>query len=232
MYYENKNCKTYDEESIINNFTNKFGNSSDKLTQDIRLLYKKNTCVMKNIKNLAVKYEGQEASVEDLENTICKYDCQENLARDLQSTIFPTSLPNNESFSVNAKLIPMCKTSGDFYDVVEIMPDGVYGIMLSDISGHGVSASLVTCLAKMIFTKASERSSDPKNIFKFLNDEFCSIFNNSSYFTSVCTLVDFPNKRIAHCSAGHPYAMRYNSKENTVESFKPAFTVRFNFAPF
>jgi serine phosphatase RsbU (regulator of sigma subunit) len=201
---------------MIEELDNKI-NAPKKLVHDIKNIYTRNKKIMEKLDEIIDVYEGGDSSINSLEKTLKKFKKQEEIAKNMQTAIFPSILPNNKIISVTAKLLSMDETSGDFYDVFEVISNSVYGVLLADISGHGVSAALITNLAKMLFIKASERYTSPKDVMKYVNNEICQILHQRSYFTAVYVLVDFPNKQVVHCSAGHPYAMRYNAKTKSIE---------------
>ena len=65
------------------------------------------------------------------------------VARGIQQAMLPSVLPQNEYVSFVSGYLPAENLSGDFYNVIRI--DGShYGIYIGDVSGHGVSAAMLT----------------------------------------------------------------------------------------
>lgn len=190
---------------------------SQELIKDFKEITAYQNNIIKNLDEVISKYEGDSAELENLEKTLFQFKKQEEIAKKLQSSIFPEVLPDNDIVTISAKLFSMDETSGDFYDVIEIIPDSVYAVLLADISGHGVSAALITNLAKMLFVRASKKYTSPKDVMAYVNTEICNILHQRSYFTAFYILIDFPNKQVVYTSAGHPYNMRYNAKTEEVE---------------
>lgn len=208
-----------DKTEIFNAIKGKQG-TEDAVLEELEEVLSFHDSVIKELDKVKDTYEGKESTISTLEETLKEFKVQEDIAKELQSSIFPKYLPNNKLIEVATKLISMDETSGDFYDIVEIMSNSVYGVLLADISGHGVSAALITNLAKTLFIRATERYAYPKDVMKYVNDEICNILHQRSYFTAFYTLLDFPNKRIIYSSAGHPYNMRYNSETGEVEKLE------------
>ncbi len=194
---------------------------ADKLIDTI----KSQNSFLENLLNVIKKYEGENANIKTLEEALHNIKKQGEMAKAIQDSIFPSSLPNNNIISITTKLFPMTETSGDFYDVVEIIPNSVYGLLIADISGHGVSAALITHLTKILFTNAVEKFVSPKDVMSYINTEFCNILNQRSYFTSFYSILDFPNKQIIYSSAGHPYNVKYNSKNKRLEKLRSLDTI-------
>ena len=73
-----------------------------------------------------------------------------NDARATQQMILPNHLPNTNCLQTYAKYIPFEEIGGDFYDVAEISRDRV-AFIIADVTGHGVSAALISCLLSSEF---------------------------------------------------------------------------------
>jgi serine phosphatase RsbU (regulator of sigma subunit) len=65
------------------------------------------------------------------------------LARQIQVGLLPNALPVLEGWELYARNIPSRGVSGDFYKVEQI-DDGSCAIMVADVSGKGIAASLLT----------------------------------------------------------------------------------------
>ncbi len=177
--------------------------------------------LLKELRGLAKRYEGSSANLDKLIDKLKKSNIQNTFAKNIQSWIFPTNLPNNNSLSVFVNSIPFVGTSGDFYDVVEMIPgSNIYGVFLADVSGHGVSAALTTIIVKLLLSNAISKYFHPKDIMSYINDELCRLTKNKSYMTSVFLVIDLRNSEIIYTSAGHPYCVRYNSVDNKIEEFE------------
>lgn len=64
------------------------------------------------------------------------------IAAEVQAQLFPRRVPNLQTAEISAECRAARGVAGDYYDYVEIMP-GLVIIALGDVSGKGVSASLV-----------------------------------------------------------------------------------------
>ncbi len=203
-------------DSIIKQIENNSVLPKDLAKKLIDVMKSQNSFI-ENLFSIVRKYEGKNVDMKTLEDALLNFKKQSDMAKIIQESIFPSSLPNNNIVSITAKLFPMNETSGDFYDVIEIIPNSVYGLLLADISGHGVSAALITNLAKILFTNAIEKFASPKDVMSYINTEFCNILHQRTYFTSFYSIIDFPNKQIVYSSAGHPYNIKYNAQNKQLE---------------
>ena len=68
------------------------------------------------------------------------------LAREIQVGLLPDSLPEVEGWDIVAGNIPSRGVSGDFFKVEMRHDESEVVLMLSDVSGKGIAASLLTAL--------------------------------------------------------------------------------------
>lgn len=67
-------------------------------------------------------------------------------AREMQSLILPTNIPQDSAVSFNAGYFPAERLSGDFYNIIKLDENNI-AIYIGDVSGHGVSAAMLTMFA-------------------------------------------------------------------------------------
>ena len=63
-------------------------------------------------------------------------------AAEIQKRLLPGENPRFENFDISGANIPYCQVGGDYYDFVPIDADRL-GIVIADVSGKGISASLL-----------------------------------------------------------------------------------------
>ena len=64
------------------------------------------------------------------------------MARNIQQRMLPRELPKLTGYELAAVNISSAQVSGDYYDFVALA-DGTYGVVISDVSGKGLAASLL-----------------------------------------------------------------------------------------
>ncbi len=75
---------------------------------------------------------------------------QLEMAKKIQLKLIPQISPNkNISFLYKS----MDKVGGDFFDIIQFKEPHLIGIFVSDVSGHGVPAALITSMLKTIISK-------------------------------------------------------------------------------
>jgi len=68
-------------------------------------------------------------------------------ARQIQSSI-PATVPELENLRIAVRYLPMTAVAGDFYQFVRA-DDNHLGILVADVSGHGIPAALISSMVKV-----------------------------------------------------------------------------------
>ena len=71
------------------------------------------------------------------------------VARSIQSRLLPPSRIDGDGYVITARNVPAQFVAGDFYDVMHL-DDGSIGIVVADVSGKGIGASLIMASVKAI----------------------------------------------------------------------------------
>jgi sigma-B regulation protein RsbU (phosphoserine phosphatase) len=122
-----------------------------------------------------------------------------NIARKLQISLLPAKLSKERvNFSYIYK---PCETlGGDFFDIFEIDDDHL-GVYIADVSGHGVSSSLMTVFLRSSINKNTH---SPSEALEKLYKEFNNVrFGTDLYMTIFYSIIDLRNMILTYSNAGH-----------------------------
>jgi len=114
---------------------------------------------------------------------------------------------------------PMGPVGGDYYDLVEL-PGGRSGLILADVSGHGVSSAFIAAMLKISFMNYAPEGLGPAELLSMLNEEYCSLIQTGDYVTAFYTIFDPANRTMVYSGAGHPMSLFYRSRNDRVETLK------------
>ena len=84
--------------------------------------------------------ENDRANKEALENETMKREL--DVASEIQKRILPVKLPSIEDYDIAGINIPSKEVSGDYYNVFKL-DDGRYALIVADVTGKGMPASLL-----------------------------------------------------------------------------------------
>lgn len=124
------------------------------------------------------------------------------LARRIQLSILPASFPESHSFRVAAKYVPMTSVAGDLYDFL-LGDDDHAGLLIADVSGHGVPAALIASMVKMAATSQRAQAARPAALLEGMNAALCGN-TQGQYVTAAYVYLDARSRELLYSAAGHP----------------------------
>lgn len=124
------------------------------------------------------------------------------LARQIQTGLLPQTLPKRPDITVAALNEPGNRVSGDYYDVIEL-PDGRVWILIADVTGEGVAASLLTANLQAAVRVTIDTSEDPGTLMTRWNRLICRNTDSSKFITVLLGLIDPTAGRAVFSGAGH-----------------------------
>jgi serine phosphatase RsbU (regulator of sigma subunit) len=137
-------------------------------------------------------------------------------ARDIQLSILPQSIPAIRGLDIAASYLPMTSVAGDFYDFA-VIDDYNLGILVADVSGHGMPAALIASMLKIAFAGQSTHTSDPARVLTGLNHALYGKFQGH-YVTAAYAVIDTRNQTFCYAGAGHPPILLRDEVSGTVRS--------------
>jgi len=96
------------------------------------------------------------------------------IARDIQSSLLPRSMPIVPGFTLLGGSLPAKVVGGDFYDFIPF-EDKCLGVVIGDVSGKSVPASLLMVASKEIVYSRALTTRDPGVLFQESNRRIYSI---------------------------------------------------------
>jgi sigma-B regulation protein RsbU (phosphoserine phosphatase) len=123
-------------------------------------------------------------------------------ARQIQRSILPKRPPAIEGLAIAAHYDSMAEVAGDFYDFV-VTPSGQLGVLVADVSGHGVPAAIVASMVKIALAVQELEIADPGLVLTRMNRALCGRFE-LAYVTATFALIDPAARTLTYASAGHP----------------------------
>ena len=143
------------------------------------------------------------------------------LSQVVQRALLPQRLPQIQGVEVAAFSRPSEIIGGDYFDFFQFR-DGTHGLVIADVSGHGVSAGmLMSSLQTAIRTMAPETDS-PGEILERINRFYIHNINFTTFVTVFLARFDPVSRCLTYINAGHnPPAIRRNQDATTVSWLRP-----------
>lgn len=152
--------------------------------------------------NIIVKQRTKE--LEDMNNVLMT-DIE--YAKEIQRCLLPINMPQDKPVSFSAEYIPAQRLSGDFYNVIKLDENNI-AIYIGDVSGHGVSAAMLTVFAHQNIKPLKEEENyneliSPGYVLKTIFRDFNKTnFNVETYIVMLYGVYNINNKRFTYASAG------------------------------
>jgi sigma-B regulation protein RsbU (phosphoserine phosphatase) len=139
-----------------------------------------------------------------------------DIARQIQSSILPQTMPRMRGLTIASRYRPMTAVAGDFYDFIEIDPERV-GILVADVSGHGVPAALIASMVKVALAAQRPHADSPAAVLAGMNETLCGRLAGQ-YVTAAYLFIDIRSRMIRYGAAGHPAMLRSTRADGEVHA--------------
>ena len=141
----------------------------------------------------------------------------------IQKNLFPKNSPELKDFQVTGMCEPCLEVGGDWFDYIEL-PSGKLGVVLADVAGKGLAASLMMASARTIIRMIALQEESPAKVLKKVNDILTLDLPVNRFITLIYGVIDPVSKVITIANAGHHLpVISFNNEVNflTMESGLP-----------
>lgn len=160
-------------------------------------------------KNIEMKVEQRTAELQgalaDLKERDDLIQKQLDIASTIQRGILPGRIDDWNELKFSIRYIAMEKIGGDFYDVYQLKGNKL-GLLMADVSGHGIPAALVTTMAKISFSNACNKHDSPRRIFQEVNQNIIDHVKTQDYLTCFFLAID-EDYGVTYANASHQKAI-------------------------
>jgi hypothetical protein len=139
-------------------------------------------------------------------------------ARQIQSFILPQKKVDIKGIHLSAHYVPMASVAGDFYDFARV-DEKRLGILVADVSGHGVPASLISSMVKIAFVSQLPHADDPARVLAGINQVLCGKLE-SDFVTAGYLFLDTEAKSVTYAGAGHPPLFLWRGSEQKIYEYR------------
>jgi serine phosphatase RsbU (regulator of sigma subunit) len=118
-----------------------------------------------------------------------------------------------------ARYVSAAEVAGDFYDFLPAEGRRT-GLLVADVSGHGVPAALVASMLKVAAAAEIPHAASPARVLSEMNQIFHGKLRNQ-FITAFCVFLDLEEGRLTWAGAGHPPALLWRRSTGRVEELAP-----------
>lgn len=138
---------------------------------------------------------------------------QIEVARDVQRRMIPGEPPDLPGIDLAGLYTPCFELGGDFYDFIEL-DDGHIGLVVADVVGKGVAASLMMASVRSSLRAYAYHYRDIRELIRQVNRSMCRDTLASEFVTLFYGELAPNSLRLRYCNAGHnpPIVMRSDGR--------------------
>ncbi len=164
----------------------------------------------------------------ELQSRNVAFEEELQLAREIQQALLPQNLngmqlqSEGQQVDFASRYSPASEMAGDFYEFMPISEHCI-GVLICDVMGHGVRASLVVSMIRGLMEKEHDSTEQPHLFLKGINEGLVSILNRAGvtmFATAIYSVIDLKQKTISYSCAGHPHPITL--KDGQAKQIVPA----------
>lgn len=141
---------------------------------------------------------------DELKRAYALVDREMRVVADIQRSLLPARLPDIPGLTLAAHYETSSQAGGDYYDFFP-MPDGTWGILVADVSGHGTPAAVFMAITHSIAHTYPGPATPPASLLDFVNHHLVARYTGSSsnFVTAFYGIYDPATRRLTYSCAGH-----------------------------
>jgi len=144
-------------------------------------------------------------------------------ARQIQSFILPGESIQIKGLSLAARYVPVASVAGDFYDFTKV-DEKRLGVLVADLSGHGVPASLISSMVKIAFASNTSHAANPAAVLDAINQVLCGKLEYD-FVTAGYLFLNIEEKSMIYAGAGHVPLLLWRAAEKKIYEFREKGTI-------
>ncbi|MFH0919871.1 MAG: PP2C family protein-serine/threonine phosphatase, partial [Fibrobacterota bacterium] len=126
------------------------------------------------------------------------------LAGSVVERLVPRQMPVLPGVTFEAHFKPSESVGGDLFDLIQL-DDNRAVILMYDVSGHGVSAALISVMTRTLFQKAFDPDAPILPQLQAINAELCRIISSTHFVAYFCGILDAAGRSLRYVGGGLPY---------------------------
>ncbi|MRR55144.1 MAG: stage II sporulation protein E [Deltaproteobacteria bacterium] len=140
----------------------------------------------------------------------------------IQQDLLPEPKFSFRDIRIGAGITTSTEIGGDFYDYF-VCGENRLGLIIADVSGHGVQSGMVTTAAKAsLHTLLSLGVATPTELLSGMNRAITATARRRLLMTCFVAVIDTENKRLSYANAGHNFPYLVRGRSGSLEMLEEA----------
>jgi sigma-B regulation protein RsbU (phosphoserine phosphatase) len=136
-----------------------------------------------------------------------------DLAKEVQQNLLPRKDPVVKGLDVAGQSIYCDETGGDYFDYLSSSEWGPakFGVLIGDVSGHGIPSALLMATARAFMRQRSSRSGSMAEVVSDVNRQLTrDVEETGRFMTLFYLMIDLADRNMSWVRAGHDPAVWYD----------------------
>jgi len=136
-----------------------------------------------------------------------------DLAKEVQQNLLPREDPVVKGLDVAGQSIYCDETGGDYFDYLSSREWGPekFGVLIGDVSGHGIPSALLMATARAFMRQRSSRSGSMAEVVSDVNRQLTrDVEETGRFMTLFYLMIDMAARNMSWVRAGHDPAVWYD----------------------
>jgi len=146
------------------------------------------------LRNLALAEEAAERR---------RFEREVAIARRIQVALLPAENPEVAGLEIHGDNTPSRGVSGDYYQVIDRPDEEEVAVIIADVSGKGIGASLLTSYVDALFNAYLGENLEPAEIFNRVSPQMNAKTPVESFVTAFLGIFSIETGVLRYASAGH-----------------------------
>jgi sigma-B regulation protein RsbU (phosphoserine phosphatase) len=131
-------------------------------------------------------------------------DRELQVVADIQRSLLPTEMPKIPTLELSVHYQTSRRAGGDYYDFFAL-PDGRWGILIADVSGHGTPAAVIMAVTHSIAHTHDADPDPPSKLLNFINRHLVARYTGGTgtFVTAFYGIYDPTTRTLTYSNAGH-----------------------------
>jgi sigma-B regulation protein RsbU (phosphoserine phosphatase) len=144
-----------------------------------------------------------------------RLDHEIEVAREIQRVLLPSVAPTIEGFHCAALNIPAQQVSGDYFDFIRV-DEANWGVVVADVSGKGVPASLVMTMCRSVLRSVAPGRMSPAAVLSELNRQLYPDIREDMFITMLYFVLN-RSGTVTLARAGHETPLLWRAAAQRAE---------------
>ena len=142
------------------------------------------------------------------------------VAHEIQRILLPANAPEISGFQISGINVPARQVSGDYYDYIKV-DDTHCGVVIADVSGKGVPASLIMAMCRSVLRSQAAQQLSPSHVLREVNAQLFPDIKEDMFISMAYAIIERDSGTISLSRAGHDAPLLYSARDQTVSKINP-----------